>query len=69
MKIIRPKTLYYVALNKPRIFPDGGWSNFISTPSLGRARYLARRLKRARRQIDVRVRGQRGPYVLPGSWL
>jgi len=68
MKMTRPKTLYYVALNRPRTFPDGSWSTFVGTPSLGRARYLARRLKRARRQIDVRVRGQR-PYVLPGSWL
>ena len=69
MKMTRPKTLYYVPLNRPRTFPDGGWSNYISTPSLGRARYLARRLKRAVRQIDVRVRGERKPYVLPGSWL
>ena len=66
---IRPKKLYYVALNKPKNWPDGGWSNYISTGSLGRARYLAKRLKRAVRQIDVRVRGERNPYVLPGSWL
>jgi hypothetical protein len=66
---IRPKKLYYVALNKPKTWPDGGWSNFVSTPSLGRARYLAKRLKRAVRQIDVRVRGERRPYVLEGSWL
>jgi len=69
MRMIRPKTLYYVALNRPRTFPDGGWSNYISTPSLGRARYFAKRLKRAVRQIDVRVRGERKPYVLEGSWL
>jgi hypothetical protein len=69
MRMVRSKKLYYVALNKPRTFPDGGWSNYISTPSLGRARYFARKLKRAVRQIDVRVRGEREPYVLAGSWL
>lgn len=59
--------IYYVALNKGRTI-SGGWRNFITTSSLSRARYFARRLKRSQRQIDVRVRGQQ-PYVLPGSWL
>ena len=64
-----PKKLYYVLLYKARTFPDGGWSNFIATPHLGRARYYAKKLKRKHRQIDVRERGNRNPYVLKGSWL
>jgi len=66
--MVRPKTLYYVMLMKPRTFSNGSSSNFIVTPSLGRARYFARKLKRRVRQIDVRVRGQTA-RVLPGSWL
>jgi hypothetical protein len=69
MRQIRPKTLYYVTLNKPKTWPDGGWSNYISTPSLGRARYYAKKLKRKYRQIDVREKGKKFPYVLSGSWL
>jgi hypothetical protein len=69
MRICRPKRLYYVLLKKPRIFPNGGWTNFIATASLGQARYHARKLKRKYRQIDVRELGRRTPYVLPGSWL
>jgi hypothetical protein len=54
-------------LDKARKF-SFGYSNFIVTPYLGRARYYAKRLKRKDRQIDVRERGKRG-YVLKGSWL
>lgn len=63
------KKLYYVPLNKPRTFRDGSWSSFLGTPSLGRARYYAKRIKRKYRQIDVRERGPKKPYVLHGSWL
>lgn len=64
------KKRYYVALNKPQTFPDGGWRNFIATPYLGRARYFAKKLKVKHRQIDVREHGaNKKPYVLPGSWL
>jgi len=69
MKHCWPKKRYYVALNRPKTFPDGGWSNYIATPSLGRARYYAKKLKRKYRQIDVREKGKKLPYVLPGSWL
>jgi len=69
MKHCWSKKMYYVALNKPRTFPDGGWSNYISTPSLGRARYYAKKLKRKYRQIDVYEKGKRFSYVLFGSWL
>jgi len=68
MLFVRPKKLYYVLLYKPRTFPDGGWSNFIATPYLGKARYYAKKLKRPHRQIDVRQKGKK-PYVLKGSWL
>ncbi|NDG32976.1 hypothetical protein EB118_23275 [bacterium] len=68
MKHCWPKKMYYVALNKPHTFPDGGWRDFISTPSLGRARYYAKKLKRKYRQIDVYEKGNE-PYVLFGSWL
>jgi len=60
--------MYYVALNKPRTFADGGWRDYIATSSLGRALHYARKLKRKCRQIDVRERGKKS-YVLPGSWL
>jgi len=69
MLFVRPKKLYYVLLYKARTFPNGGWSNFIATPYLGKARYYAKKLKRQHRQIDVRVRGKRKAYVLKGSWL
>ena len=68
MKHCYAKKRYYVVLNKPKTFPDGGWSNFIATPSLGRARYYAKKLKRSMRQIDVREVGYKKPYVLEGSW-
>jgi hypothetical protein len=57
---------YCVMLYKARKF-SFGYSNFIVTPYLGRARYYANRLKRKDRQIDVRERGR--AYVLKGSWL
>lgn len=63
-----PKKTYYVALNHSKTFPDGGWRDYIATPSLGRARYYAKRLKRKYRQIDVYEKGKK-PYVLPRSWL
>lgn len=62
------KKMYYVALNRPKTFPDGGWRDYMATPSLGRARYYAKKLKRKYRQIDVREKGKRF-YVLFGSWL
>jgi hypothetical protein len=46
----------------------GGWGNLISTTSLGRARFYAKKAKLKVRQIDVSTRGQK-PYVLTGSWL
>ena len=71
MIMCRTKKLYYVALNKEKVFHDAlgtSWSNFIATPYLGRARYYAKKLKLKTRQIDVRVWGK-GKYVLQGSWL
>ena len=62
------KKMYYVALNRSKTFPDGGWRDYMATPSLGRARYYAKKLKRKYRQIDVREKGKK-PYVLFGSWL
>ena len=58
---------YYVPLKKmvPRY---GGWSNYINTPSLARARRLAKKLPLKWRQIDVRIKGKRA-YVLDRSWL
>jgi hypothetical protein len=58
---------YHVGLKKmvPRY---GGWSNYISTPSLARARRLAKKLPLKWRQIDVRIKGRRA-YVLDRSWL
>lgn len=46
----------------------GGWSNYISTPSLARAKRLAKKLPLKHRQIDVRIKGRRA-YVLDRSWL
>ena len=68
MRYCWPKKLYYVQCRWVS-FPDGGGRNFISTPSLGRARYYAKRLKLSVRQIDVRDRSKKSPYVLKGSWL
>jgi len=67
MKHCWPKKLYYVCCRWID-YPKGGGRNFIRTPSLGRARYYAKKLKLKVRQIDVRVRGQK-VYVLKGSWL
>jgi hypothetical protein len=63
---MRRHRLYYVMLDKARKF-SFGYSNFIVTPYLGRARYYAKRLRVRDRQIDVRERGR--AYVLRGSWL
>jgi hypothetical protein len=66
MKFCYPKKLYYVMCRW--IAVKNGSRNYVCTPSLGRARYYAKRLKLGVRQIDVRVRGQQA-YVLKGSWL
>jgi len=63
-----PKTTYYVNLGKFIDQVGGGWGNLISTTSLGRARFYAKKAKLKVRQIDVHPRGQK-PYVLTGSWL
>jgi hypothetical protein len=62
-----PRKRYHVGLKKmvPRY---GGWSNYISTPSLARAQRLAKKLPLKWRQIDVRIKGKRA-YVLDRSWL
>jgi len=61
-----PKTRYYVILGKFIDQVGGGWGNLISTTSLGRARFYAKKAKLKVRQIDVHPRGQK-PYVLNGS--
>lgn len=64
-----PRKRYYVSLRRFRRDPRGGWSNYIATPSLPRARMANAKLPVKRRQIDVRIRGSRiKPYVLEGSW-
>jgi hypothetical protein len=71
MIVCRPKKQYYVHLYKIRKFHDvfgTGWTNFITTPHLNRARYYAKKLKLKHRQIDVREWGKKA-YVLKGSWL
>jgi hypothetical protein len=45
-----------------------GSRNYVRTPSLGRARYYAKKLKLKERQIDVWEKGKK-KYVLQGSWL
>jgi hypothetical protein len=45
-----------------------GSRNYVRTPSLGRARYYAKKLKLKVRQIDVLEYGKK-KYVLQGSWL
>ena len=67
MKRCWPKKLYYVCC-RWIAYPKGGGKNFIRTPSLGRARYYAKKLKLKVRQIDVRQMGKKA-YVLQGSWL
>lgn len=61
-----PKTHYYVSCRWHT--HHGGSRNYICTPSLGKARYHAKRLPRNIRQIDVRTKNSK-PYVLHGSWL
>ena len=61
-----PKKMYYVMCRWVAV--KNGSRNYVLTPSLGRARYYAKRLKLSVRQIDVRIKGQK-PYVLEGSWL
>lgn len=68
MKHCFPKTQYYVSC-RWTTFADGSGRNYVRTASLGKARYCAKKLKRKYRQIDVRVRGEKTPRVLPGSWL
>ena len=68
MKFCRPKKQYYVHAYKIQYDGYGGWSNFIHTPSLARAKYFAKKLKLKHRQIDVREWGKK-PYVLKDSWL
>ena len=62
------KKLYYVRCRWID-FPDGGGRNYIATPSLARAIRMNKKLKRNARQIDVRERGNKNPYVLHNSWL
>jgi len=62
-----PKKQYYV-MCRWIAYQKGGGKNFIRTPSLGRARYYAKKLKLKVRQIDVRQMGKKA-YVLQGSWL
>ena len=50
-------------------FPDGGGCNYIKTHSLAKAIRANKKLKRGVRQIDVREKGVRNPYVLHNSWL
>jgi hypothetical protein len=58
---------YHVTLKK-MVPKYGGWSNYISTPSLARAKRLSKKLPLKWRQIDVRIKGKRA-YVLDRSWL
>jgi hypothetical protein len=66
MKHCWPKKLYYVCCRW--ISVKNGSRNYVRTPSLGRARYYAKRLKLKERQIDVWEKGKK-KYVLQGSWL
>jgi len=59
------KTQYYVRTSWKQRY--SGWSNYVQTPSLARARMLNQKLKVKHRQIDVRTKGKK-PYVLEGSW-
>ena len=62
------KKLYYVR-TKWKAFENGGGRNYIATPSLARAMRMNKKLKVVERQIDVRERGKKEPYVLHNSWL
>jgi hypothetical protein len=66
MKHCWPKKLYYVMCRWVAV--KNGSRNYVRTPSLGRARYYAKKLKLKVRQIDVRQIGKKA-YVLQGSWL
>ena len=61
-----PRKMYYVRTRWH--YRAGGWSNYIATPSLARARMANGKLPVIHRQIDVRIRGPYEPYVLEGSW-
>lgn len=52
MKRCHQKLAYYVNLGKLKPF-KGGWTSFERTPSLGRAKYLCKKLPLRNRQIDV----------------
>lgn len=58
----------YIVMLKKMVPRYGGWSNYITTPSLSRAKRLAKKLPLRYRQIDVRIKGKRA-YVLDRSWL
>jgi len=62
------RKMYYVRCRWIK-FTDGGGTNYIETPSLARAIRANKKLKRRVRQIDVREKGVRNPYVLHNSWL
>jgi len=66
MKHCWHKKLYYVMYRWVAV--KNGSRNYVRTPSLGRARYYAKKLKLKVRQIDVRQMGKKA-YVLQGSWL
>lgn len=66
-KFCWPKVLYYVCTNKPRI-TEFGWSTYYSTKYLGKAKMLNQKLPIRRRQIDVRSKIKKLPYVLEGSY-
>jgi len=54
-----PKTRYYVNLGKFIDQLGGSWGNLISTTSLGRARFYAKKAKLKFRQIDVVQQGRK----------
>jgi hypothetical protein len=58
---------FFCVMLKRQLVTPSGYTNFIATRSLGRARYFAKRLPRKYRQIDVR--DGRRKYVLAWSWL
>lgn len=66
-KFYWPKVLYYVSLNKPIQTPLY-WKSYICTKYLGKAKMLNKKLPIKYRQIDVRSRFIKLPYVLEGSY-
>jgi len=54
-----PKTRYYVNLGKFIDQVGGSWGNLVSTTSLGRARFYAKKAKLKFRQIDVVQHGRK----------